>query len=139
MLAFRDFCISSSYHRGSINYVEELSSITYFCEEGNATRWYSWAWRVLTEKKWEGFTYKKVSPNDEDYDTSKTYGAWDYNNLQYHYIHNFMSEEDFIENYKPYTLYIESDDGINEYIATEYEYDYYNIPMKRLDLIRTSV
>ena len=137
MLAFRDFCISSTYHRGSINYVEELSSITYFCEEGNATRWYSWAWRVLTEKKWEGFTYKKVSPDDENYDKVKTYGAWGHDNHHYHYIHDFMSEEEFIENYKPYTLYIESDDGINEYIATEYEYDYYNVPMKRLDLRRT--
>ena len=136
MLAFRDYCISSPFHRGSIDYVEQLSSIAYLCEKGNATRWYSWAWRVKEEKKWEGFTYKKVSPNDEDYDESRTYAAWGRDN-HYHYIHYFMSEEEFIENYKPYTLYIESDDGINEYIATEYQYEYYNEPMKRLDLSRT--
>ena len=114
--------------------MEQLSSITYLCEKGNATRWYSWAWRVREEKKWEGFTYKKVSPNDDDYDESRTYAAWASDN-HYHYIHNFMTEEEFIENYKPYTLYIETDDGINEYIATEYEYDYFNEPMKRLDLL----
>ena len=134
MLAFRDYCISSTYHRSSIDYVEQLSSITYLCEKGNDTRWYSWAWKVKAEKKWEGFTYKKVSPNDEDYDESRTYAAWASDN-HYHYIHYFMSEEEFIENYKPYTLYIESDDGINEYIATEYEYEYFNEPMKRLDLL----
>lgn len=136
MLAFRDYCIASPFHRGSIDYVEQLSSITYLCEKRNATRWYSWAWRVKEEKKWEGFTYKKVSPNDEDYDESRTYAAWARNN-HYHYIHDFMTEEEFIENFKPYTLYIESDDGINEYIATEYEYEYFNEPMKRMDLNRT--
>ena len=47
-----------------------------------------------------------------------------------------MTEEEFIENYKPYTFYIESDDGINEYITAEYEYDYYNKSMKRSDLLR---
>ena len=136
MLSFRDYCIASPFHRGSIDYVEQLSSITYLCEKEAATRWYSWAWRVKEEKKWEGFTYKKVSPNDEDYDESRTYAAWARDN-HYHYIHDFMTEEEFIENFKPYTLYIESDDGINEYIATEYEYEYFNEPMKRMDLNRT--
>lgn len=133
MLAFRDYCISSPFSNGSIDYVEKLSNITYLCEEGDSARWYSWAWRVKEEKKWEGFTYKKVSPYDEDYDKSKTYRAWSHDN--YPYIHYFMSEEEFIEKYKPYTLYLESDDGINEYITVEYEYEYYNNSMKRLDLL----
>lgn len=144
MEAFRDYCISSTFHEGfmendyengSEEYVDKLSDITYFCEKGDASRWYSWCCRVDSEKKWKGFTYKKVSPNDEDYNKFRIYHAWEHDN--YDYIHNFMTEEEFIENYKPYTFYIESDDGINEYITAEYEYEYYNKSMKRLDLSRT--
>lgn len=120
---------------GSTEYVDKLSNITYFCEEGDTLRWYSWCHRINPEKKWKGFTYKKVSPNDEDYNKYRTYRAWKLDN--YYYINNFMTEEEFIESYKPYTFYIESDDGINEYITTEYEYEYYNKSMKRLDLSRT--
>ena len=138
MLAYKDYEIATyaSYNHSHTHvYRKGISSITYLCEEGDATRWYSWAVRSETEDKWEGYTYKKVSPNDENYDKSRIYRVWSNDNC--HCIDNFTSEEEFIENYKPYTLYIESDDGINEYIGTEYEYDKFNVPMKRLDLSRT--
>ena len=83
---------------GSIEYVEKLSRITYFCEKGDASRWYSWCCKVNSGKKWKGFTYKKVSPNDENYAKFRTYRAWEHDN--YDYINNFMTEEEFIESYK---------------------------------------
>ena len=128
MLAYRDYEIRTSwYHSYTHVYRKSIQTITYLCEEGDTTRWYSWAVRSETEDKWEGYTYYNVKNLDVTYLSCRNREDVDY----------FISEEKFIEDYKPYVLYIESDDGIKEYITTEYEYDKFNVVLKRMDLGKT--